>query len=123
MNGEAIYDTKVWRTYGEGPTEVIEGQFSDGVKKEFTSQDIRYTVNGSKIYATALRESETGEYAFTLLGARDASRKANFHGIIQSVEMLGYDGDVAWNRDEEALHVKAGVIGTDKPVSFRITLS
>lgn len=122
INGEAIYDTKVWRTYGEGPTEVIEGQFSDGIKKEFTPQDIRYTVNGAKIYATALHESENGEYVFTLLGAKDASRKANFHGIIQSVEMLGYDGETEWHRDEEGLHVKAGVIGTDKPVVFRITL-
>ena len=122
VNGESIYDTKVWRTYGEGPTKVIEGQFSDGIKKDFTPEDIRYTVSGSKLYATALMESESGEYAFRLLGERDASRLANFHGIIKSVEMLGWDGEVKWNRDEDALHVKAGVLGTDKPVVFRITL-
>ena len=45
-NGEAIYGTHVWRKYGEGPTQVVEGQFSDGIKKEFTSDDIRYTMKG-----------------------------------------------------------------------------
>jgi len=122
VNGEAIYGTTTWRTYGEGPTEVIEGQFSDGVKKEFTSRDIRYTMNGEKLYATALREDENGAYAFTLLGEKDASRKANFHGIVKNVELLGYDGTLEWHRDGEALHVKTGVTGTDNPVVFRITL-
>ena len=90
--------------------------------KEFTSRDIRYTMNGEKLYATALREDENGEYSFTLLGEKDASRKANFHGIVKNVELLGYDGELEWHRDGEALHVKSGVTGTDKPVVFRITL-
>ena len=123
VNGEAIYDSKVWRFSGEGPTEVIDGQFSDSIKKEFTSQDIRYTVNGAKIYATALKESETGTYDFTRLGERDASKKANFHGIIQKVEMLGSNQEVSWTRDKTALHVKGEVLGTDKPVVFKITLA
>ena len=123
VNGEAIYDTKVWRTYGEGPTEIIEGQFSDGTKKNFTAHDIRYTVKGSKLYATVLRESADGTYDLTLLGAKDASKKANFHGIIKNIEMLGCDEKVTWTRDEEALHIKAGVVGTNKPIVFRITLA
>ena len=123
INGEAIYDTKVWRYHGEGPTEVTEGQFSDGTKKNFTSQDIRYTVKGSKLYAAPLRESGDGTYDFTLLGEKDASKKANFHGIIKNIEMLGNDEPVLWTRDEEALHIKSGIIGTDKPVVFKITLA
>jgi alpha-L-fucosidase len=122
VNGEAIYNTNIWRTHGEGPTEVIEGQFSDGIKKEFTSQDIRYTVNGENLYAIPLHEADNGEYHFTLLGERDASKKANFHGIIKHVELLGYEGKPEWTRDEEALHVKTKPMGTENPVVFRITL-
>ncbi len=122
INGEAIYDTRTWRTYGEGPTETSEGQFTDGIKKEFTSKDIRYTLKGENLYATVLRESENGEYALTVLGRRDASRIANFHGIIKDIRLLGYDGKVEWNRDGEALHIKAGILGTDNPIVFRITL-
>ena len=46
VNGEAIYNTKTWRKYGEGPTQVVDGQFSDSIKKNFTSEDFRFTTAG-----------------------------------------------------------------------------
>ena len=61
-NGEAVYGTKAWRKYGEGPTKVEDGQFSDGIKKNFTSRDFRFTTAGSCVYATALKCSDSGEY-------------------------------------------------------------
>ena len=61
VNGEAIYNSKVWRTFGEGPTKVVEGGFSDGIKKEFTSEDIRYTVNGEYLYGTVLKTAHRSE--------------------------------------------------------------
>lgn len=122
VNGEAIYGSGVWRIYGEGPTEVPEGQFSDGAVKEFTSSDVRYTVRGSNIYAIALKASEDGEYAFPALGVRDASKKPYFSGIIRDVQVLGYDNPVRWRRAEDALRVSTEEICTDKPVVFKIML-
>ena len=55
VNGEAIYNTKTWRKYGEGPTQVVDGQFSDSIKKNFTSEDFRFTTAGGYLYATALK--------------------------------------------------------------------
>lgn len=122
VNGEAIYGTKVWRKYGEGPTQVVEGQFSDGIKKEFTSDDIRYTVKGGSIYAIVLKSSADGCYRFPALGEQDASRKPNFHGLIRSVEQLGCEGGVSWERTEEALRVRTDWPSGDKPVVFKITV-
>lgn len=122
VNGEAIYGTRVWRKYGEGPTQIIEGQFSDGIKKEFTSDDIRYTVKGNRIYATVLRCSADGCYRFPALGEQDASKKPNFHGIIRAVEQLGGEGEVDWERTEEALQVRTDSPAGDKPVVFKITV-
>ena len=122
VNGEAIYGSGVWRTFGEGPTKVEEGQFSDGIKKEFTSSDIRYTVNHGFLYGIVLKCSDSGRYNFTLLGEKDASKKPNFHGIIRSVEILGFDGPCVWERDEEGLHVAVEGVSTDKPVVFRIAI-
>ena len=122
VNGEAIYDTHVWRKYGEGPTQVTEGQFSDGIKKEFTSEDIRYTMNGDKLYAIVMRCSQDGSYTFPALGKQDASHKPNFAGIIGNVSALGFDGACDWSRDEEGLHVKADGMKTDKPVVFKVEL-
>ena len=119
VNGEAIYDTNVWRKYGEGPTQIVEGQFSDGIKKNFTSRDFRFTTARGCLYATALRCSEDGDYCITSLGEQDASRQANFHGIIRNVSALGAEDALSWSRDERGLHIKCG-LRSDYPVVFKI---
>lgn len=119
VNGEAVYGTKVWRKYGEGPTQIVEGQFSDGIKKNFTSEDFRFTTAGGYLYATALKCREDGTYCIRSLGEQDASRQANFHGIIREVKALGSDERPVWNRDGEGLHIKSG-LRSDKPVVFKI---
>ena len=122
VNGEAIYGSHVWRKYGEGPTQVIEGQFSDGIKKEFTSCDIRYTCKGTNLYAIIMKCSEDGSYCIPSLGEQDASRKPNFHGIINDVQLLGFDVDCRWNRDEAGLHLQVEDVRSDKPIVFRIEI-
>lgn len=122
VNGEAIYHSKVWRTSGEGPTPIIEGQFSDAKEKEFTSQDIRYTVNGSSLYATVLKTSEDGNYLLTELALRDASSLPVFHGILKDVTLLGFDTKVSWKRTEKGLELHTDTIETEFPIVFKITL-
>src|SRR5690606_17294404 len=54
VNGEAIYGTRPWQIYGEGPTEVIEGSFKDTARQPFSGRDIRYTTKGDTLYAILL---------------------------------------------------------------------
>lgn len=54
VNGEAIYGTRPWKVFGEGPTEVSEGAFTDTKRQAFTGQDIRFTTKGDTLYAIAL---------------------------------------------------------------------
>jgi alpha-L-fucosidase len=119
VNGEAIYGTKTWRKYGEGPTRIVEGQFSDGIKKNFTSEDFRFTTAGGYLYATALKCSGDGTYCIHSLGEQDASRQANFHGIIRDVETLGTEERPVWSRDGEGLHINSS-FQSDSPVVFKI---
>lgn len=122
VNGEAIYGTRPWRIYGEGPTKIVEGQFSDGIKKNFTCEDIRFTTGNGFLYATALKGSESGEYHIRALGDLDASKMADFNGIIEKIEVLGHKKAPEWSRSREGL-----VIHTDyrseKPVVFKITVA
>ena len=120
-NGEAIYGTHVWRVSAEGPTAVQEGQFTDAVRKEFTKDDVRYTMKGDCIYAIALRGAADGKYVFPALGCRDASSKPNFAGIIRAVEPLD-GGACAWERSEDALRVSAAKSDSQAPVVFRVRL-
>ena len=122
VNGEAIYGAKMWREYGEGPTKIVEGQFSDGVKKNFTPDDFRFTTAKGYLYATVLKCRQGGNYCITSLGERDASRQANFHGIIESVEVLGGIGKTTWKRDEVGLHIQTKDYRS-KPMVFRIRIA
>lgn len=119
VNGEAVYGAGMWREYGEGPTKIVEGQFSDGVKKNFTPDDFRFTMANGYLYATVLKCRESGEYCIRTLGERDASKQANFHGIIKNVEVLGGRTKADWKRDEEGLHIHTEEY-RKMPMVFRI---
>ena len=55
INGEAIYGTTPWMTYGEGPTQMPKtGSFSEDQEVEYGAQDIRFTAKGNVLYATCL---------------------------------------------------------------------
>ena len=122
VNGEAIYGTHVWRRFGEGPTQVQEGQFTDGADKAFTPQDIRFTMAGDRLYASVLVWPEDGHVVIRSLARADASRLPVFAGIIRAVKVLGHEGGVQWQRDETGLHVLAQGISSDMPVVIRVQL-
>jgi alpha-L-fucosidase len=54
VNGEAIFATRPWRVFGEGPTQVGSGMFSEGAAKPFTAEDIRYTTKAGALYALGM---------------------------------------------------------------------
>ncbi len=121
-NGEAVYGTRPWRIAAEGPTEVAEGQFTDGKDKVFTAEDFRFTVKGDSLYAICLHYPEDGKVMIKALGEQDASHLPKFHGIIKSVEVLGFEEQPDWKRDGEGLHIETKAVSSDKPVVFKIRL-
>ena len=122
VNSEAIYGTKVWRKYGEGPTKVKEGQFTDGAEKVFTSEDIRFTVKGENLYCTVLSWPEDGHVVIKSLGHSADANLPEFHGIVKDVDVLGCDEKPVWERKAGGLHVTAPGIKTDKPVVVRVKI-
>ncbi len=120
VNGEAIYGAKLWRKSGEGPTKTTEGQFTDGTAKPYTAEDIRFTVNGGAIYAICLNMQGQNSVTIRSLADADASSKPNFHGIINSVSVLGHDPSPEWTRDGKGLKIVTKPVKTDKPVVFKI---
>lgn len=100
VNGEAIYNTRPWRVYGEGPTEVPEGSFTDTKRQAFTGQDIRFTTNKNAVYAILLGWPEESVTIHSLPETTDGSSPA-----IRSVQLLGAEGQLNWSRTAEGLQV------------------
>jgi alpha-L-fucosidase len=101
VNGEAIYGTRPFAIYGEGPTEVKEGPFSDTKRKPFTAEDIRFTTKGETLYATVLDWPASGRVTIRAL----AEKSPHWPGVIRSVELLGTKAVPKWTRDAAGLHV------------------
>jgi len=92
VNGEAIYDSHVWRKIKEGPTEDVDGQFQEANAKTYTSKDFRFTCGNGAIYAIALKYPEDGKVCITSFRESGDQNKPEFHGIIKKVSILG-DGE------------------------------
>ncbi len=87
-NGEALYNTRPWLEYGEGPNVLQKsGSFAGSV--EYNSQDIRYTrsKDGNALYALALGWPRA-TFSPTILQVDDAGGGR--------VELLGHAGDLKY---------------------------
>lgn len=122
VNGEAVYDTKVWRIAEEGPTRIGTGQFSDGEEVLYTPQDIRFTVKGDSIYATVMSWPEDGQVVVKSLAKSTNGDKPVFLGTVTQVQVLGCSEEIQWCFDETGLHVSAPSVRTDKPVVIKVKI-
>lgn len=101
VNGEAIYDTRPWTVFGEGPTQVSEGSFTDTRRSVYTGQDIRFTLKGDRLYAIAL--AWPGE---RLVIKSLGQSSPHFDAEIVAVRLLGHpDGPLPWTRDADGLTI------------------
>lgn len=97
QNGEAIYGTSPWTTYGEGPAEVVEGHLSEHQNKDNTEKDIRFTTKGDALYAIVL-DWPTEPVKIRSLRTLDKQ--------IQSVSLLGSDEKIKWQQTDEGLIIQ-----------------
>ena len=101
INGEAIYGTRPWAVFGEGPTKVAEGMFTDTKRAAFTGEDIRFTAKGDVLYAIALHWPGDRLIVKSL-----AKSSPLVQGQPSNVRLLGCDDKLDWSQTEEGLVVK-----------------
>jgi alpha-L-fucosidase len=92
-NGEAIYGTRPWRVFGEGPTRIPAGQFSDN-DVSFTGQDIRFTAKDDKLFAITLGEPGEVVEIKSLTGER-----------VRAVTMPGLAKPLSWSQNDQGLKI------------------
>jgi len=104
VNKEAIFATRPWKSFGEGPASAgqeLRGQgFNEGRGKPFTAQDIRYTVtkDGKTLYAIVMGWPEQ-PVALKLLGG-DAKL---LDSQVKRIELLGSGSTIHWKQGADAL--------------------
>ncbi len=104
LNGEAIFDTRPWKVYGEGPTKLDTAEFKgvDSIKN-LGVRDIRFTRNKANtvIYALVLGWP-AGEFVVESLGTASSVQP----GKIKEVRLLGTDQKLKWKQAADGLRVE-----------------
>jgi alpha-L-fucosidase len=111
VNGEAIYGTRPWKKFGEGPTQIVAGSFADVKRQPFTGEDFRFTTKGDTLYAIALAWPENGKLVVKSLA--DGERP------VENVQLLGYDGKLTWQQTAAGLEVD---LPAEAPCDFAVVL-
>ena len=105
VNDEAVFESRPWWTFGEGPTEVTSTEFEEASSVEFTGADVRFTrsADGRVGYAIVMDWPENGELSLgTSLHHRLTGRnRADEVVAPESIDLLGTDLDISWDVDEE----------------------
>ncbi|EWH10224.1 alpha-L-fucosidase [Catenovulum agarivorans DS-2] len=100
VNGEAIYNTRPWKIYGEGPTQMESGgHFTKHV--DYTANDIRFTQSKNALYAIALG---TPRKPLKIL----ALAKNNSIGVANFSKVSSLNGDYikSWQQKADALYIE-----------------
>lgn len=118
VNGEGIYGTTYWKRYGEGPTLVEEGYFTDTKRPSFTTEDFRFTFKDGRLYVFALKWPEDGIARIKTLGRKSK----HFNARILGVEALAAPGKARWQLCDDWLTVRVAGLATDEPVCLRLDL-
>ncbi|MEM6391236.1 MAG: alpha-L-fucosidase [Planctomycetota bacterium] len=96
VNGEAIYETRPWTRYGEGPAAFIEGEFGANKPVEFGAEDFRFTTRGQTVYAIAMgRPAANATWVISSLKGSTPD----------AVTLLGHDGPLDWRATPEGLEI------------------
>lgn len=127
VNGEAIYGTRPWTVFGEGPTQIVAGDHSDTKRSPFTAEDIRFTTRNEQrygrdeqLYAIVMQRPQDGRVRIRSLGRRTSAYTQDPF----VVELLGHTGRLKCQVGQDAVSVAlppAGGVGEDYPIVLRFT--
>ena len=121
VNQEAIFETRPWHIFGEGPVaereNPIRGQgFNEGIIRSLTSKDIRFTRKDKQIYAIVMAWPEDRKITLKSL----ATDSTGYEGVIIGVELLGGQ-TVSYKRDAEGLKITISELkSSDMPLVLKI---
>lgn len=97
VNGEAIYETRPWHVFGEGPTQAGSGAF-DERERAWTPEDYRFTRKDHTVYAFQMAWPHDRRAVITSMKLESGVR-------VGDVRLVGYDPTIAWRQTGAGLEI------------------
>ena len=98
INGQGIYGSRPWKTFGEGPLKVKDGRQGEN-KRNFSQADIRFTTKDGVLYAFVLAPPTEDILIKTL------SSGGSLESEITNIQLMGSDEKIAWKRSTDGLAI------------------
>lgn len=121
---DAIYDTRPWTIYGEGPAmenavPLSRQGFNEGKGTPFTSSDIRFTTKNNAIYAIAMGWPASNRLTIKSLRKGNSNSKKK----ISKVVLVGRSSQgLDFHIDEHGLHIDLSESIPDLSYAFALKL-
>jgi len=117
MHGGAIYGTRPFSVFGEGPPDsAAAGTFNEKRQRPYTTEDIRFVTKGDTLYAFAFVWPKDGKLLIKTL-ARGSSALPR---PVQRVDLIGA-GRIAFDQDGSGLHLNLPV-NQPNPYAYAFTI-
>jgi alpha-L-fucosidase len=121
VNGEAIYGTRPWKIFGDGPVAAAPaptggrgGAFNERNRRDLTAEEVRFTAKGNTLYAFVMGWPEKEAVIKPL-----ATNSPHGFGKVKNVQLLGYKGGMKFTQDGTGLKVQ---MPAQKPCEHAIVL-
>jgi len=102
VNSEAIYETRPWKIFGEGPNKVAAGAFHGDSVASLGAKDVRFTRSkGNRVVYAILLGLPSQEMTIEALGLSSKTSP----GKIAKVEVLGARQAPIWKQTENGLTI------------------
>jgi alpha-L-fucosidase len=102
VNGEAIYETRPWKIFGEGGGTVQNGG-GGGNCLVLPPGTVRFTSKGDVVYAIVLNAPSAETRIFNL--GKSLGWTGYVESPIEKIELLGSDEPVEWTQKTNGLHI------------------
>lgn len=109
INGEAIYESKPYKIYGEGLTNTNNEFFSEK-KLTYNSSDFRFTINANKLYIFIMEPKSQLKYYINEFGEEGKTFCGS--NYISSVRCLDDQNNVKFSREKESLILEIDKVST-----------
>jgi alpha-L-fucosidase len=118
VNGEAIFATRPWKIFGEGPTvqrQEPNQRYNESNRKDLTAEDVRFTTKAGILYAFFMGWPESGRVSIAPL----AQSRGFAQRRIRRVSLLGRKENLIWSLDDSGLKVN---LPAEKPCDHACAL-
>ena len=120
VNGEAIYGTRPWTIFGEGPTRLPYGGHKiEKHKIEYTNTDIRFTKRSDTEFYAIVMDAPKHQTVIKAL----SNQLGVLNSRIENIELLGSDENILWERNDNGLVIKTPKsLPTEHAHAFKIMI-